>query len=535
MKRLVILTILLMNVVAAASSAQTLPPTIRPTLAGWVQGTQQGNVVSFKGIPYAQPPVGDLRWKAPLPPTPWTGLRPAMSFGAKCIQPTFNPDTGDVTGTDPSASEDCLMLNVWEPAGAAQGLLPVLFFIHGGNYLNGAASDSKNGSYLYDGGYLAEHGPAVVVTIDYRLGALGFLANRAMAGESGQDGFGNYGVQDAIRALTWVQNNIAFFGGDPARVMVFGQSAGAFMACTLMAIPTARGLFSRVIMESGACQVYPRTVTEGNGDKLATALGCDGKPDVPACLRAVDPNIVAIKLTPSFLEGTDGVTYRPNIDGTLLTQSPEDAFLAGTHNHVPLMITGTQAEFSKTLKFYLGGTIPGDEPGYRVAIGQLITKLHLGNATVDEVEARYPLSTYIFPFWGLTALMTDVGLTGSRRIAREVAGSQNEPVRRGHFYGGLSGPNAVYGAFHGIDMAYVFRSFGYFGDTTPTSTELAISDAVIGYWARFAATGDPNGPGAVNWPQFDAVTDPFLALGPVIGSGTGLHTDNCDYWESVLY
>jgi len=135
---------------------------------------------------------------------------------------------------------------------------------------------------------------------------------------------------------------------------------------------------------------------------------------------------------------------------------------------------------------------------------------------------------------GLVALTTDVGLTGSRRLAREISRSQSEAVYRGHFYGGVSGPFSVYGAFHGIDMAYVFRTFGAFQDDKPGSKELALSDAVIGYWTRFAATGDPNGAGAANWPRFDAVTDPYLGLGSVIGSGTGLHTDNVDYWESVL-
>jgi para-nitrobenzyl esterase len=530
MKLLMIPMILMMNLVAVAGSAQTLPPTIRLTTGGFLQGSQQGNVVSFKGIPYAKPPVGDLRWTPPQAPTPWPGLRSAMAFGPKCVQPLFD-SAGQVSGVE--GSEDCLTLNVWAPAGAAPRSLPVLFFIHGGNYLNGSASLP-----YYDAGYLSEHGPAVVVTIDYRLGALGFLASRAMAGESGQIGLGNYGVLDAIAALIWVQYNIASFGGDPARVMMFGQSAGAFMSCTLMTSPLVQGLglFSRVIMESGGCEVYPRSLTEAMGDQLATNLGCADSPDVPACLRAADANSVAIALKPSYLRGTDGVTYRPNIDGALLTESPEDSFRAGTYTHVPLILTGTQAEFSQTLSPYYIGPRPTTEAEYRADVELLIGKMHLGRATVDEVMARYPFPTQIPPYWGLVALTTDVALTGSRRIAREVSASQSEPVRRGHFWGGLdNGPRAGSGAFHGIDIAYVFRTFtAAFGDT-PTPTELAISDAVIGYWTRFAATGDPNGGGAVNWPQFDAVTDPFLALGPVIGSGTGLHSANCDYWESVLY
>jgi para-nitrobenzyl esterase len=533
-----LLLVLVLSLVAVASSAQTLPP-IRGTHDGYVVGSRQGNVVSFKGIPYAQPPLVDLRWKPPQAPTPWAGLRDATAFGKKCKQPTYDKATGAVTGVDRASDEDCLTLNVWAPAGIIANPLPVLFFIHGGNYVNGSASDATadaNGvlHYSYDGSYLAEHGPAVVVSLDYRLGVFGFVAHKTMEGES--EGFGNYGALDTIQALKWVQQNIANFGGDPARVMMFGHSAGAFMSCTLMASPKARGLFSRVIMESGGCEVYPRSLTEAMGDQLATNLGCADSPDVPACLRAADANSVAIALKPSYLRGTDGVTYRPNIDGALLTESPEDSFRAGTYTHVPLILTGTQAEFSQTLSPYYIGPRPTTEAEYRADVELLIGKMHLGRATVDEVMARYPFPTQIPPYWGLVALTTDVALTGSRRIAREVSASQSEPVRRGHFWGGLdNGPRAGSGAFHGIDIAYVFRTFtAAFGDT-PTPTELAISDAVIGYWTRFAATGDPNGGGAVNWPQFDAVTDPFLALGPVIGSGTGLHSANCDYWESVLY
>ena len=292
-----LLMVLMLSLATGAGFAQTSP--IRFTTGGYVQGSQQGNVLSFKGIPYAKPPVGDWRWKPPQAPGFSKVLIQATAFGHKCVQPTFDA-LGEVTGAE--GSEDCLNLNVWTPAGAAPGSLPVLFFIHGGNYLNGSASDLP-----YDGAYLSEHGPAVVVTFDYRLGAFGFLAHRTMAGESGQKGFGNYGALDAIAALLWVKYNIARFGGDPARVMMFGHSAGAFMSCAIMATPMARDLqlFSRVIMESGGCTVYERKWTEAMGDTLATNLGCADAKDIPACLRNPDKDarLVATALKPSALAG----------------------------------------------------------------------------------------------------------------------------------------------------------------------------------------------------------------------------------------
>ncbi len=505
----------------------SLPPNEVVTDRGIVRGALIGNSRIFKGIPYAAPPVGALRWKPPQPVAPWQGERVTTDFGSSCVQPVFTSG-GAVTGV--SGNEDCLTLNVWSPTSSLRSALPVFFFMHWGNFITGGSSGAA-----FDGQYLAEHGPAIVVTINYRLGALGFVAHRSFLGEGDQVGFGNYGALDAIAALKWVRSNIAGFGGDPSRVVVFGQSAGAFMSCTLMTSPLARGLFSRVIMESGGCQVFSGYTTAAMGDTLAENLSCSRAPDVAACMRAASASTVAIALPPSFSASPDGgVTYRPNVDGVLLTQAPEDAIVAGSHQHVPFIISNTEAEFSHVLPNYLS-RIPTNAAEYRVAIKELIGVMHLGTATKDDVIAHYPLSTYVVPYLGLIALTTDVGLTGSRHLAREIAGSQNEPVRRAHFVGGLNnGPEAPYGAFHGIDIIYLFGTFAAAGDT-PVPSELALSDSVIGYWSRFASTGDPNGSGAPPWPQYDVRTDPYLELGNPIGSNAGLHTTNCDYWESVLY
>src|SRR5262249_44120038 len=216
---------------------------------GMVRGTLDGGVASFKGIPYAAPPLGALRWRAPQPALPWDSVRDATAFGSPCVATSvdFSAGVNQYIG----GTEDCLTLNVWTSSTAAA--MPVLVFIHGGYFQQGSSADTFGGLYTYDGAYIAAHQPVVVVTINYRLGALGFLASPALTASDPDHRAGNYGLLDQVAALRWVQTNIAAFGGDPARVMLFGQSAGGYSVCNLLASPAAAGLFSRALIESGGC------------------------------------------------------------------------------------------------------------------------------------------------------------------------------------------------------------------------------------------------------------------------------------------
>jgi para-nitrobenzyl esterase len=231
---------------ASCAAATTGDPTVVATSFGAIRGTSQGGVLTFKGVPYAAPPVGDLRWRNPAPHDCWTDARDANAFGNQCPQIRSASVVGD---------EDCLTLNVWAPQGAASnGALPVMFFLLGGGNVQGSTSEQlANGTYLYDGAVLAQKGNAVIVTANYRLGALGFLAHPALTADAGQTTHGNYGIMDQIAALQWVQQNISNFGGDPARVLLFGESAGANDTCILLASPLGAGLFSRALMESPIC------------------------------------------------------------------------------------------------------------------------------------------------------------------------------------------------------------------------------------------------------------------------------------------
>ncbi|RYI20053.1 MAG: carboxylesterase family protein, partial [Acetobacteraceae bacterium] len=306
-------------------------PTVQ-TGSGAVSGTRHESVAAWRGLPYARPPVGDLRWRDPRPPEPWTGVRAAAAFARAC------PQTGTSMPGEPASptGEDCLYLNVWAPEGAAAGSLPVIVWIPGGGLTNGSTSIP-----LYDGERLARRG-VVVVTVAYRLGVLGFLAHPELTAESGQGGSGNYGLMDQIAALEWVRDNIAVFGGDPARVTVAGQSAGATSVSILMASPRAAGLFQRAIGQSGGLfepvELAPRYLlanAETEGAEYAASLGVVSLEQ----LRALPVE--------RFLADSGSVVH-PVIEPRVLPRPPHDVFLAGEQNDLPLLV-GFNAEEARSL------------------------------------------------------------------------------------------------------------------------------------------------------------------------------------------
>jgi len=468
------------------------------TTRGSVRGMRDGDVIAWLGVPYAAPPVGDLRWDAPQPMPAWDGVRDARSWASSCIEIT-------TAGTLIGGSEDCLYLNVWAPA-HAEGL-PVLFFIHGGFNLNGAASHVLAGERVYDGAYIAAHGPAVVVTINYRLGAFGFFTH---------DGSGNYAHHDQLAALQWVHDNIAAFGGDPARVMVFGESAGGAATCTLYASPRAAGLMSAALVESAACFARANENSAELSAALATAVGCA---DV-TCLRAVPADRIAtaasIDLADSFAR------WGAIVDGDIVPEPPATAIEAGRHNRVPLIIGTTSNEYSTLVRNFQRAPITTDAE-YRDAVARFFP------GYVDVVIARYPSTSYASPQQALITLLTDAFMTcPTRRTAR--AASTFQPVRRyvfDHTYS--NGSYTALGAGHAMDLPFEFGNLDLAG-FMPSAAERALSDAMIGYWVRFANTGDPNGAGAPEWPAYDA-GDPALAFDDVIASRRGIRTAECDFWD----
>jgi para-nitrobenzyl esterase len=504
------------NTDATGSSAAEGAGPVLATESGPVRGVQLDGVVSFRGIPFAASPTGGLRWKSPAPVVPWTDVRDATDFGARCAQKDLS---GNMVG-----SEDCLFLNVWTPQDATDATgapRPVMFFIHGGANVIGASNDDIGHGNLYDGETLARERGAVVVTANYRLGPLGFLAHPAL-GEGSDASSGNLAILDLLAALRWVQHNAAAVGGDPSRVMIFGESAGALNTCVLLASPLAKGLFSSALMESGECTARPRDAAEKRGAAIATSLGCtDG--DVAACLRAKSPtDLFAVSTpAPNALAGWD-LPYAANVDGVVLREAPLHALQDGSFNRVPVVV-GSNAD---EMELFLTAT-------------QVLTcddYDHFLDTTVPSIKAqvaeRYPCLGYALPRWAAVAVGTDLSFTcPARRVAR--AAAQSVPTHR-YFYKHVRtfGALSLLRAFHTAELPFVFGTFGRDGNIASLS-ETNLGSQIQGYWSNVASTGDPNGGSLLPWPRYDARSESVLELDDLVTTTNGIASGICDFWDSV--
>jgi para-nitrobenzyl esterase len=500
------------------------------TQSGILVGTAVDGTWRYLGIPYAAPPVGSLRWRPPQAPAAWPQPREAAAFGPVC--PQYDAD-GAVIG-----DEDCLTLNVWAPREAlpSGGRRPVLFFLHGGGHEQGSSSVSFGGVLLYDGrGLAADHG-VVVVTTNYRLGPFGFLAHPALTAEGGAMASGNYGSLDQLAALRWIHDNIAAFGGDPANVTVFGQSAGSVSACTLVASPLAHGLLQRAALMSGGCVATTLARAEQSGLTVAGELGCVDVPDVTACLRARTTAEVMATLAP-LANGTNSLArpaYDSVIDGYFLPAAPRTLIQSRSHNAVPTIVGSTSAENGRNAPLLTS------EAEYETAVRAYVLGSGLPLGVVDRALAVYPVSEYASPRDAYVALTSDAKFVCQARTdARLLAGSQEPPVFRYSFDHVPDNGGALarlYGAYHGLDLPFLFGVLDYQVGSAryqPGPGDLELSAAMQGYWAQFAATGDPNGGWPVSWPRYEAADDPYLTLGSPPSPAAGLRTRQCDFWDAL--
>ncbi len=506
--------------IAQPISAQAQGDDVVLTDWGLVRGFQAGETYAFLGIPFAAPPVGELRWQPPADPQPWVGELQATTFGASC--PQWDDDAEVVIG-----AEDCLTLNVWKPITATHGdKLPVMVFIHGGGNVHGSASKP-----LYDGQLIAERGGVVVVTLQYRLGALGFLVHPGLAAESGYGGSGNYGLMDQVKALEWVQNHIRDFGGDPGRVLLFGESGGAEDTCMLLASPLADGLFSRALMQSGGCVAKTAAERSTEGVVFAEAAGCGSEPDPILCLRRqlTTTLVTAIDTTP-IIDGLVTQAFGSNVDGYVLSQSPYDALALGEHNPVSFVV-GSNADEMLPMSPAMSDTV------YRLLVHAMLDPIRLGAGA--EALALYPVGSepgeYPTAQQAYGALVSDGQFTcPARRIVRLTATSQDEPVYRYFFTRVLDSPlYEPMGSFHGLELPYVFQHVADLQYYSPKPEDIVLEEAILGYWTRFAATGDPYGVGAASWPQYTPATDTYLELGTQIVDRAGLRSEKCDFWDGI--
>jgi carboxylesterase type B/2',3'-cyclic-nucleotide 2'-phosphodiesterase (5'-nucleotidase family) len=456
------------------------------TDAGSVSGINQDGLRVYLGIPFAAPPTGELRWRPPAPVQPWDGVKETTAYAAACPQPGSTAPL--------NMSEDCLYLNVWTPAQSADEKLPVMVFFYGGGFKEVAFSMPA-----YNGTTLAQKG-VIVVTPNYRLGALGFLAHPGLDAESPHNASGNYGILDQQAALAWVQRNIGAFGGDPSRVTIFGQSAGAESVLVHVASPTSKGLFRQAIVESGPFwaqgaiinATHSKADAEQSGVAYAESLGYSG-PDAIAQMRRLSPEAL-INATPSPSAGfwtTHAVLFEPTVDGWVLPDTMDNIYLAHRENPVPLMI-GNNANDGTTLSAGANMTVPE----YTAFLTSRFGK------DADAVLAKYPAATPAEVQLRLSQIMTDYDFSGSVKYA---AGSMGDigPDTYMYRYSYIL-PGQANGAFHGSETLLLFG--------LPVPADPAVRDTVVDLWTRFAKTGNPNGGMNVTWPDYTRGNGQYLDI-----------------------
>lgn len=509
--------------------------TVVRTEQGLVRGMSHGAYTTFDGIPYAAPPTGPLRWRAPVPAAAWHGVRDATRPAQRCVQMPA-PGAGAVVG-----SEDCLYLNVTVPtANPAARKRPVMVWMHGGAFLGGSGSD-------YSAERPAVQGGAIVVTVNYRLGIFGYF------GHSGLGTAPPFGLADQQAALRWVRANAERFGGDPGNVTLFGESAGALSICAHLTSPAAAGLFQRAVLQSGSCLTSfpggalapgtpayepfaPQADVQTAGAEAARQLGCTrgGSDEVLACLRGQGTDRLATaQLMQSF--------NRPAFGNGLLPVAPARALTSGRFHRLPVMLGTNHDEMRMFVGLSLAAFPIRTEGDYRARLAEAF------GAAAPAVEARYPAAHHPSPALAWAAVLTDRSFTCTtlatgRAIAEHAPGlplygyefnDPDAPVLAGL----PANPGFPYGAAHGFEMPFLFTSF-------PTERPLndgqrALSDKMTGYWTNFARTGDPNTPDAPPWPTFRAAsphTPPVQSLAP--GPG-GIHPVDahaahaCSFWDRL--
>jgi para-nitrobenzyl esterase len=508
-------------------------PMVVATDKGLVKGIQAGSGLAFLGIPFAKPPTGALRFMPPEPAACWSDVVDATDYGETCAQ--FK---GIATG-----SEDCLSLNVWVPThpSASSAPLPVIVWMYGGgNFVGGTNNESASGQNMYDGQALANAQNVVVVSFNYRVGVLGFLAHPALRASNPESTTGNYGLLDAVLALKWVQGNIAAFGGDETHVMLFGQSAGAFNTCALVASPLAHGLFSSALMESGNCAAESLDYQYDFGTTIVDVTGCSKAQDVVACLQdaplgllvefsGIDylASYIGQLLGPIDPKHSQTLPFGPTVDGHVLDDVPLATIQAGKHNHVPLAIGTNTDEVN----------IVGAPAALVGCLGATTLAKSWFPGVGSQLLEAYPCDVFdpLSAARALGQMATDAIFTcPSRRAARAAATSQTEPVYRyvwSHVTPYL-GVAEVAGAFHGSEMPYVFGTFDAVS-YEPKAAESALSHQIQTFWANLAASGNPNGSGPPTWSQYDAVADNALQLDTPLGDTSGFQASGCDFWDSV--
>ena len=496
-----------------ACGSPSLTTTVEVT-GGTIEGIEQDGIFSYKGIPFAAPPVGELRWKVPAPVQTWTGVKKADAFAPACMQ------AANSMGNTAPVSEDCLYLNVWTPAKNQGEKLPVIYWVHGGGFSGGSTSTP-----MYDGTGFAKKG-AVLVSVAYRLGPFGFLAHPELSRESG-NGSGSYGIQDMIAGLEWVQEHITRFGGDPSNVTIFGHSAGGAAVSLLAASPVTKGLFHRVICMSGGSFAPLQTsdqagagmripaleLAESTGEAFLKRLGAE---DIEAA-RALSAEEIQKGLT----GGMGGMRFQPVAEGYVLPGDPYSLYQSGRFNDTPVLLGNTSEE---------GATMGGTRNVTPEAFEQQIRSQYGSHA--DVILSAYPHST-------------DAEATKASRALRQSSSAWNTwtwarlQSRKGkgrafqYIFDYHPGSPDV-GSGHGSDVPYAFQTLDGGQQGAPEPEKLKLSDMLSSYWINFARSGNPNGPGLPEWPAFTENDQKVMVFDSVPGARPVPDLDNLEVFDAYI-
>ncbi|MCC3290909.1 carboxylesterase/lipase family protein [Arthrobacter sp. zg-Y1110] len=485
---------------------------------GDVQGEATSMVTSFKGIPYAAPPVGDLRWKAPAAAEPWEGVLDATQFGGSCTQ-----GTGWDPGYDqPTLNEDCLYLNVYRPSEPSSKKLPVFVWNHGGGNVAGAGRDTDPNKFI-------TKSEAVFVTINYRVGAMGWLDTTGLEADNPDGAAGNFGLLDQQAALTWIQENIGRFGGDARNVTLAGQSAGASNTCAQLASPGADGLFDQAILQSGGCSARTPQAARASGAQFAAEIGCADPATELACLRAKSPAEV---LAAQTVVRQSGAVH----GNAVLPSDPLELLKAGRLTRLPVIVGGTADESQQSVfgaYDYVGNPITEE------MLADLIATTYPNDAA--QVAAAYPATNYPSPTvaWGdvqsdqracRDQTLRDRMAADTRTYAYEFA-EKDGPAFTSIWRLGTDYP---FGATHVNDLGYLWD---YLGTALPFSTEqVQLSDQMISYWSSFAGEGRPDADYAPEWPRYRPQGEMLQFVAPsaqVVSHATVDAEHGCELWDRV--
>lgn len=492
---------------SAPAVGQPCPQTPPVTDSGKLKGVEDEGTCAYLGVPYAEPPVDDLRWRAPVRINRRLQSLVVDTLGSPCMQVDFS---GTVSG-----SEDCLTLNVWRPE-HDEGLLPVLVFFHGGGNVMGSAVDAR-----YHGAELARALGALVVSVQFRIGTLGYLVHPALSAENDLGVSGNYGLLDQFEALWWIRRNVYALRGDANRVTLMGQSAGARNICALATIPEAASLFRGAILHSGACNAREYADSERHGIQVSQALGCELEARPALCMRRKSAALVTTAL-PSLPDPMTISRYNPTVDGALLYAQPLAA-LAGQHTSELPVIVGTNADETAPVTPRIEG-----EDEYRALL-----RAEFGEALVEPVLATYPISDFGTATEAAVAVVSEARYAcAARQASRALVAGGATPYRFWFSHRPENPPYSEYGATHGLELMYLFGTWQAYG-YVPGAEDRRIATDLRRFYGNFVRDGDPGKVGARTWPSeadSEGYVMRFGAARPNIESG---RDERCDFWESL--